>query len=150
MTSVVGYCTFTTTRYCTLTGMLRMSLATLVAVALLLAVATGPAAAESKHVYVPRGAKVVIKPRKLGFGAHTILENLRWAGWGGSSTTSAGILDYSDATTSFRAPIHVKLSRIGTCGAKRTYLRQTITFDRASDRRQWGALDGATTLFCPV
>jgi hypothetical protein len=130
--------------------MLRMSLATLVAASLLLAVTAGPATAQSKHVYVPRGTTVVVKPRKLGLGAHTILENLRWTGWGGSSTRSAGILDYADATTSFRAPIHVKLSRIGACGAKRTYLRQTITFDRASDRRKWGALDGATTLYCPA
>jgi hypothetical protein len=116
----------------------------------LLLCATAAAQATSKHVYVPRGAKVVIKPRTLGLGAHSILENLRWTGWGRPSTTTAGVLDYADATTSFRAPIHVKLSRIGACGAKRTYLRQTITFDRAADRRQWGALDGATTLFCPA
>jgi hypothetical protein len=130
--------------------MLRMSLAAVATATLLLALTAGPAAAQSKHVYVPRGTKVVIKPRTLGLGAHSILENLRWKRWGRASTTATGILDYSDATTSFRAPIHVKLSRIGTCGAKRTYLRQTITFDRASDRRRWGALDGATALFCPA
>jgi hypothetical protein len=129
--------------------MLRTILAALTA-SLLLAAATGPALAESKHVYVPRGERVVIKPRTLGLGAHTILEDLRWSGWGRSTTTAPGILDYADATTTFRAPVHVKLSRIGTCGAKRTYLRQTITFDRASDRRTWGALDGATTLYCPA
>ena len=67
-----------------------------------------------------------------------------------AESITRGVLDYSDATTQFRAPIHVRLSRIGTCGTKRAYLRQTITFDRASDRRQWGALDGATELFCPA
>jgi hypothetical protein len=132
--------------------MVRRVLAALVVAALTITAGAEGAAAQgtSAHVYVPRGDRLVIKPRQLGLGAHTLLEGLRWQRWGSAATTARGILDYADATTTFRAPIHVRLSRLGACGAKRTYLRQTITFDRAADRRRWGALDGATTLVCPA
>ena len=101
-------------------------------------------------MYVPRGVRLVYKPRTLDLGSHSLLQGLRWRRWGSSSASARGVLDYADATTSFRAPIHVRLSRIGACGAKMTYMRQTVTFDRAPDRRRWGALDGPTELVCPT
>jgi hypothetical protein len=59
------------------------------------------------------------------------------------------MLDYADRTTRFRAPVHVRVSRIATCGMRRAYLRRTITFDRAADRRRRGrALGGTTDLTC--
>jgi len=121
------------------------------------AAAAGPSASSasavtgrlSRRVYVPRGLRLVYRPRLLVHGAHSELRDLRWRRWGRKTTTARGVLDYSDASARFRAPIRVRLSNIGTCGRKRTYLRQTITFLRDSDRRRWGALDGTTRLLCP-
>jgi len=71
-------------------------------------------------------------------------------GWGGASATARGTRDYADRTKGFRAPVHVRVSRIAACGVRRAYLRRTITFDRAADRRRWGrALGGTTDLTCP-
>ena len=86
----------------------------------------------------------------LGGRAAPPPRQLRWSGWGGASATARGTLDYADRTTRFRAPVHVRVSRIATCGTRRAYLRRTITFDRAADRRRWGrALGGTTDLTCP-
>ena len=98
----------------------------------------------SKRVYIPRFDRVVYKPRLIVYGAHAGLRNLRWRRWGRSVATARGVMDYADRTTSFRAPIHVRVSRVRPCGVKRTYRRMTVTFDRAADRRRWRALDGTT------
>ena len=107
-------------------------------------------AGPSTRVYVPRGTRLVSRPGRLDHGAHSLLTGLRWSRWGGASATARGTLDYADRTTRFRAPVHVRVSRIATCGTRRAYLRRTITFDRAADRRRWGrALGGRTDLTCP-
>lgn len=103
----------------------------------------------SKRVYIPRFDRLVYKPRLIVYGAHAGLRNLRWRAWGRKTAMARGVMDYSDRTLSFRAPIHVKVSRIRACGVKRTYLRMTVTFDRGSDRRRHGALDGTTRFVCP-
>ena len=103
----------------------------------------------SKRVYIPRGDHVVYKPRLIIYGAHAGLLNLRWQGWGRGVATARGVMDYSDRTLTFRAPIRVRVSQIKPCGIKRTYLRMTVTFDRASDRRKYTALDGVTSFRCP-
>jgi hypothetical protein len=121
------------------------------AVAADLGACTAPSSAGSgARVYVPRGTRLVIRPRRLDHGAHSLLTGLRWSGWGEASATAKGTLDYEDRTATFRAPVHVRVSRIATCGTRRAYLRRTITFDRAADRRRWGrALGGTTRLSCP-
>ena len=107
-------------------------------------------AGPSTRVYVPRGTRLVSRPGRLDHGAHSLLIGLRWSRWGGASATARGTLDYADRTTRFRAPVHVRVSRIATCGTRRAYLRRTITFDRAADRRRWGrALGGTRDLTCP-
>jgi hypothetical protein len=100
------------------------------AVAADLGACTAPSSAGSgARVYVPRGTRLVIRPRRLDHGAHSLLTGLRWSGWGEASATAKGTLDYEDRTATFRAPVHVRVSRIATCGTRRAYLRRTITFD---------------------
>jgi len=109
----------------------------------------GACLALSKRVYIPRGDHVVYKPKLLAYGAHAGLIKLHWRRWGHSVAKARGIMDYSDRSLSFRAPIRARVSRIRPCGVKRSYRRMRVTFDRAADRRRYGALDGGTRFTCP-
>jgi len=105
----------------------------------------------SRHIYITNflTQRPLFKPRQLPHGAHSFLGPLRWRGWDRSVAAASGLLDYTDRTSRFKAPIRLRASRVRFCGARRMYSRLTLTFVRSADRRRYRHFAGPTTLRCP-
>src|SRR4051812_7609858 len=106
--------------------------------------------ASSRRVYAISGVRLVYKPHTMAHGAHGEFEHLRWKHWSSATAGARGRLDYADAYEHFTAPVRVTLSRIGTCGHRRAYRRETVRAVRASDRTRLRALTGTFDLVCPL
>ena len=105
----------------------------------------------SRHVYITNflNQRALVKPGKLPHGAHSFLGSLRWRGWDRSIAIATGVLDYSDRSAQFKAPVRLRASRVRFCGARRIYTRLTLTFVRPGDRRRTPHFQGPTTTRCP-
>jgi hypothetical protein len=87
---------------------------------------------------IPRGARLVTRPRTLGPYAH-----LRWRDWGAKVATARGVLA-KDGT-----PIRLRASNLQPCGRHPTYLRTRMTPVRAADRARLRSLTKAVEEACP-
>ncbi len=105
----------------------------------------------SRHVYITHflTERALVEPRRLPHGAHSFLGPLRWRGWDRSVATARGVLDYSDRSARFRAPIRLRAYRVRFCRAKRIYTRLSLRFRRSADRRRYPHFETVTRLGCP-
>lgn len=59
--------------------------------------------------------RLVIKPKRLGQGAHGFYANVRWSKWSATEARASAKLDYADYYTRFRIPVKIRLYRVKTC-----------------------------------